>query len=78
MPIYEYVCDDCGARYERIVMSQKQSITCPKCESAKHTIQLSVFAAPANGGKANSGGSSSSDHSYGSGGACCNGGCGCH
>ena len=25
MPIYEYVCDDCGAHYERIVMSQKQS-----------------------------------------------------
>jgi putative FmdB family regulatory protein len=58
MPIYEYVCDDCGANYERIVMSQKQSITCPKCESAKHTIQLSVFAAPANGSKT-SGGSSS-------------------
>src|SRR5208282_6297753 len=51
MPIYEYVCDDCGERFERIVMSQRQKITCPKCESAKHTIQLSVFAAPANGSK---------------------------
>src|SRR6266481_3193693 len=69
MPIYEYVCDDCGAHYERIVMSQQQSITCPKCESAKHTIQLSVFAAPANGSKA-SGGSSSGPAS-GSGGSCC-------
>ena len=76
MPIYEYVCDDCGAHYERIVMSQKQSITCPKCESAKNTIQLSVFAAPANGSKA-SGGSSSGPAS-GSGGACCGGGCGCN
>jgi putative FmdB family regulatory protein len=77
MPIYEYVCDDCGEHYERIVMSQKQAITCPKCESAKHTIQLSVFAAPGNGSKA-SGGSSSSAPSSGSGGACCGGGCGCH
>jgi putative FmdB family regulatory protein len=61
MPIYEYLCDDCGAHYERIVMSQKQSITCPKCESAKHTIQLSVFAALANGSKT-SGESSSGPH----------------
>jgi putative FmdB family regulatory protein len=72
MPIYEYLCDDCGAHYERIVMSQKQSITCPKCESAKHTIQLSVFAAPANGSKTSRG--SSSGPASGSGGACCGGG----
>jgi putative FmdB family regulatory protein len=76
MPIYEYVCDDCGAHYERIVMNQKQSITCPKCESAKHTIQLSVFAAPANGSKTSGG--SSSGPTPGSGGACCGGGCGCN
>jgi putative FmdB family regulatory protein len=73
MPIYEYVCDDCGERYERIVMSKSQAIECPKCASAKHTIQLSVFAAPANGSK------SSSSSSPSSGGSCCGGGgCGCH
>jgi putative FmdB family regulatory protein len=77
MPIYEYVCDDCGARYERIVMNQKQSVTCPKCESSKKTIQLSVFAAHGNGTKAN-GGSSSSGSASGSGGSCCGGGCGCN
>jgi len=71
MPIYEYVCDDCGARYERIVMNGKTKVTCPKCESAKSTIQLSIFAAPSNGSKA-SGGSSES-----SGGGCCGGACGC-
>jgi putative FmdB family regulatory protein len=74
MPIYEYVCDDCGARYERIVMNQKTHVTCPKCESGKHTIQLSVFAAPANDSKA-SGGSSMSGNG---GGGCCGGACGCH
>ena len=74
MPIYEYICEDCGANYERIVMNQKQSITCPKCESSKKTIQLSVFAAPANGTKS-SGGSSSGPAS---GGSCCGGGCGCN
>jgi len=57
MPIYEYVCDDCGAHYEKIVMNGNTKITCPKCASAKSTIQLSVFAAHGNGTKA-SGGSS--------------------
>jgi putative FmdB family regulatory protein len=71
MPIYEYVCDDCGERYERIVMNQHTAITCPKCLSAKHTIQLSVFAAPANGSK------SSNNSSTASGGGCCGGACGC-
>ena len=76
MPIFEYVCDDCGANYERIVLNQKQSITCPKCESAKHTTKLSVFAAPANGSKAS--GSSSSRPMSGGGSCCGGGGCGCH
>lgn len=73
MPIYEYVCDDCGERYERIVMNQSAKVACPKCASAKHTIQLSVFAAPANGSKI----SNNSGPMTGSGG-CCGGACGCH
>ncbi|HTS13767.1 MAG TPA: zinc ribbon domain-containing protein [Candidatus Limnocylindrales bacterium] len=73
MPIYEYVCNDCGERYERIVFNQKTAITCPKCSSRRQTLQLSVFAAPANGTKANGGSSPMS------GGGCCGGGgCGCH
>jgi len=71
MPIYEYVCDDCGEHYERIVMNGKTKVTCPKCSSAKNTIQLSVFAAPANGSKGSSSFSESSD------GGCCGGACGC-
>jgi putative FmdB family regulatory protein len=75
MPIYEYVCDDCGERYERIVMSKTQAIACPKCESEKRTIQLSVFAAPANGSKSSAGDSAAS-----TGGSCgCTPrSCGCH
>jgi putative FmdB family regulatory protein len=72
MPIYEYICDDCGERYERIVMSQKQAITCPKCASANHTLQLSVFAAPSNGKP--SANASSSGGSCG----CTPHSCGCH
>jgi putative FmdB family regulatory protein len=72
MPIYEYLCDDCGERYERIVMSKSTKVTCPKCESGKKTVQLSVFAAPANGSKT-SGGSSDPAPSGG-----CGSSCGCH
>ena len=78
MPIYEYVCDDCGEHYERIVMNGNTKVTCPKCESAKHTIQLSVFAAHGNGAKSSGGSSSGSGPMPGAGGGCCGGSCGCN
>jgi putative FmdB family regulatory protein len=80
MPIYEYICDDCGANYERIVKNDRARVTCPKCESAKHTIKLSVFSAHGNGVKANGGSSSgpSSGSMSGGGGCCGGGGCGCN
>ena len=67
MPIYEYVCGDCNERYERIVLNQNAAVTCPKCASAKHTIQLSVFAAHGNSAKSSVGSSGSMG-----------GGCGCY
>jgi putative FmdB family regulatory protein len=74
MPIYEYICNDCQTRYERIVMSASQEIDCPKCASKRHTLQLSVFSA----GKSASGSSSSSAVSD-SGGCCCTpNSCGCN
>jgi putative FmdB family regulatory protein len=75
MPIYEYVCDDCGERYECIVMNKTTKVTCPKCESGKKTVQLSVFAAPANGSKP-AGGSAGAAPSGGCG--CTPSSCGCH
>ncbi len=72
MPIYEYVCDDCGTRYERLIMNKAQEIACPKCESKKHTQQLSVFSAAGNSSKANG-------QPAASGGCGCTPrGCGCH
>ena len=72
MPIYEYICDDCKAQFEKIVINRQQEISCPKCSSKQATIQLSVFSA------AVAGSSKSSPGGSGSGGACCGGGCGCH
>jgi putative FmdB family regulatory protein len=75
MPIYEYVCEDCDAHFERIVLNKEQEIACPKCASKKASIQLSVFAT-ANG--SNNGSSTKSSTSSSGGGSCCGGGCGCH
>jgi len=76
MPIYEYVCDDCGAHYERIVMNGNTKSTCPRCSSAKGTIQLSVFAMHGSAAKSGSGSTVSAKPGAPTGG-CCGGACGC-
>ena len=73
MPIYEYICGDCGNHYEQIVLSQKQAIACPKCSSGSHTLQLSVFSAPAKSSAA-----AGDSGAVPMGGACCGGDCGCN
>lgn len=47
MPIYEYVCQDCGEAYEKLVrsMTAKVEVTCPKCGSHHAEKALSVFGA---------------------------------
>lgn len=77
MPIYEYVCEECDTRFERIVLNKQQEIACPKCASKKASLQLSVFAT-ANGGSNGSSAKSSTSFNGGGGGSCCGGGCGCH
>jgi putative FmdB family regulatory protein len=51
MPIYEYLCDDCGTQFEKLVLrsSQKGEVECPSCGETHVTAQLSTFAAHANG-----------------------------
>ena len=71
MPIYEYVCEDCGTKYEKVVLSKTPEIACPKCKSKKSTLQLSVF-------RANTKSNGSSGPSIGGGGCCPPSGCGCH
>lgn len=77
MPIYEYVCNDCQNRYEKLVMSNGAPIACPKCASKKQTLQFSTFSTTGNGSPAASSKDSSSSFT---GSACgCNPrGCGCH
>ena len=75
MPIYEYICDDCQTEFEKIVINKQQEIACPKCDSKKNTIQISVFSSTTAIGN---GASAKPTNGFSGGGGCCGGGCGCH
>jgi putative FmdB family regulatory protein len=51
MPIYEYRCQDCGARFEKLVRraSETSDIECPSCGQKHLNQEFSTFAAHANG-----------------------------
>lgn len=51
MPIYEYVCDECKSRFERIVTTKNGKAECPECGSHRSTIQFSTFAARTGNGE---------------------------
>jgi putative FmdB family regulatory protein len=48
MPIFEYLCDDCGTKFEKLVR-REDNVVCPKCGEGHLTTQFSTFAARANG-----------------------------
>ena len=46
MPIFEYLCDDCGTKFEKLVRNGAASgVLCPSCGESHVTTQLSTFAA---------------------------------
>lgn len=51
MPIYEFVCETCGNRFEHLTssMSDQAAPPCPACRG-KTRRQISVFSAHANKG----------------------------
>lgn len=48
MPIFEYVCKECGHGFEALVFGRDKA-SCPKCKSKSLAPQLSVFAVSAKG-----------------------------
>lgn len=55
MPVYEYVCEKCSAKFERFVHTSGEKVTCEKCRSPKIRKLFSVFGlkiggAPPSGG----------------------------
>jgi putative FmdB family regulatory protein len=67
VPIYEYVCMQCESHFEELVRMGEDSVSCPDCGAADVRKQLSVFAT--HGGR--------EQPSFGGGGGCCGGSCGC-
>jgi len=49
MPIFEYVCKECGKKFEAIVYGS-QKAECPACKSKELEQQYSSFAARSTGG----------------------------
>jgi len=50
MPIFEYDCNACGHRFEKLVPRHDSDVNCPKCESANAAKRFSVFAASTKNG----------------------------
>jgi len=53
MPIFEYLCKDCGKQFEVLVRGSEKA-RCPKCKSASLEQQLSAFAVAAGHGNGGS------------------------
>ncbi len=45
MPIYEYRCEECGARFDKFVRSTATpvEVVCPQCASDKCRKSISLF-----------------------------------
>jgi putative FmdB family regulatory protein len=66
VPIYEYVCMECESHFEELVRGD-QVVACPDCTATNVRKQFSTFAVHG----------ASSQPSFGGGGGCCGGSCGC-
>ncbi|MBV9505118.1 MAG: zinc ribbon domain-containing protein [Acidobacteriia bacterium] len=56
MPIYEYRCEDCGTKFEKLVRRANgvTELACPSCGHQHLKQELSTFAAHANGSNSKS------------------------
>jgi len=43
MPIFEFRCQACRAEFEKLVLSQRASVSCPKCGAGDVVKRPSVF-----------------------------------
>ena len=52
MPIFEFVCSECGRSFEELVRSATviEEVICPSCGSSDTKKQISTFASRINGG----------------------------
>jgi putative FmdB family regulatory protein len=68
MPVYEFICTDCGKPFEELVLSggNINEVACPTCQSQNILKKISIFASnPSGEGIYSFGSASSSDCSTG-------------
>ncbi|HEV7769171.1 MAG TPA: zinc ribbon domain-containing protein [Solirubrobacterales bacterium] len=46
MPIYEFECEGCGARFEELVAAGATGVACPDCRSSRTRRLLSAVSPP--------------------------------
>ncbi|MBA3866109.1 MAG: zinc ribbon domain-containing protein, partial [Solirubrobacterales bacterium] len=46
MPIYEFECEECGARFEELLAAGAMAIPCPQCGSSRTRRLLSAVSPP--------------------------------
>jgi putative FmdB family regulatory protein len=44
MPIYEYMCKDCGEEFEELIIGSQKTVKCRKCGSVNTDKKMSSFA----------------------------------
>ena len=44
MPIYEFVCEECGKEFEELMLGSDRSVNCPQCSSDRCVKKMSAFA----------------------------------
>ncbi len=49
MPIFEYECAKCGAKFEELVTNTEQKVKCPSCGSTLTEKMFSPFAGGCSG-----------------------------
>ncbi|OQY93028.1 MAG: hypothetical protein B6D39_03850 [Anaerolineae bacterium UTCFX2] len=62
MPLFEFVCSECGQPFEELVRSSNaiSEVSCPECGSPKVSKKISTFASRLSGGVSSSGFSAAS------------------
>lgn len=50
MPLFEYQCKQCGARFEALVIGSRTPEACPRCDSPAIDKQVSTFGLGASAG----------------------------
>ena len=74
MPIYEYICQDCGHAFEKLVPRAGTPVECEKCASSRVEKQFSVFSAAVSSPTA---ACAAVENCPAAGGCGCHGKCGC-